>query len=60
MSHGGAIGLAVSMLADNVTDDYAMAHPLANCGIAEIVHADGRWTLRSWSGDPDRAPHPGD
>jgi broad specificity phosphatase PhoE/GNAT superfamily N-acetyltransferase len=60
VSHGGAIGLAVSMLADNVTDDYAMTHPLANCGIAEIVRADGRWTLRSWSGDPDRAPHPGD
>jgi GNAT superfamily N-acetyltransferase len=48
------------MLADNVTDDYAMTHPLANCGVAEIVHSDGRWTLRSWSGDPDRAPHPGD
>jgi broad specificity phosphatase PhoE len=60
VSHGGAIGLAVSMLADNITDDYAMAHPLANCGVAEIVHSDGRWTLRSWSGDPDRAPHPGD
>ena len=60
VSHGGAIGLAVSMLADNITDDYAMTHPLANCGVAEIVHSDGRWTLRSWSGDPDRAPHPGD
>ena len=60
VSHGGAIGLAVSMLADNVTDDYAMTHPLANCGVAEIVHSDGRWTLQSWSGDPDRAPHPGD
>ena len=60
VSHGGAIGLVVSMLADNVTDDYAMTHPLANCGVAEIVHSDGRWTLRSWSGDPDRAPHPGD
>ena len=60
VSHGGAIGLVVSMLADNVTDDYAMTHPLANCGVAEIVHSDGRWRLRSWSGDPDRAPHPGD
>jgi len=60
VSHGGAIGLVVSMLADNVTDDYAMTHPLANCGVAEIAHSDGRWTLRSWSGDPDRAPHPGD
>ena len=60
VSHGGSIGLAVSMLADNVTDDYAMTHPLANCGIAEMVYADGRWRLRSWSGDPDRAPHPGD
>lgn len=60
VSHGGAIGLVVSMLAGNVTDDYAMSHPLANCGVAEIVRSDGRWTLRSWSGDPDRAPHPGD
>lgn len=60
VSHGGSIGLAVSQLADNVPDDYAMSHPLANCGVAELERTDDGWTLRSWSGDPDRAPHPGD
>src|SRR6185437_12766349 len=37
----------------------ASAHP-GGTVVAESVHSDGRWTLRSWSGDPDRAPHPGD
>jgi probable phosphoglycerate mutase len=60
VSHGGAMCLALPRLTGDVAIDHARAHPVPNCGLAEISVDDHDWALRQWPGDPDRGPHPGD
>ncbi len=60
VSHGGTMCLAVPRCATDVASDYARAHPMPNCGVAEISIGDHAWSLEQWPGDPDRGPHPGD
>lgn len=59
VSHGGAMGLALPRLTD-VAHDQVRAHPVPNCGLAELNVNAARWELLTWPGDPDRGPHPGD
>ncbi len=52
VSHGGAIGVTLPMLASNVPRDYARGRPLNNCATCELdVDADG-WLLRTWADVP--------
>ncbi|WP_426561720.1 GNAT family N-acetyltransferase [Angustibacter sp. McL0619] len=63
VSHGGAMALALPLLAGDVRDDRARGSGVPNCGVVEMQgDADG-WQLLAW---PTRSPalgsdpHPGD
>lgn len=50
ISHGGAIGTAVPVLADNLASSFPRGRPMPNCGVVELeADADG-WVARSWCG----------
>jgi 2,3-bisphosphoglycerate-dependent phosphoglycerate mutase len=52
VSHGGAICLAVPVLARNLDAAHARELPLPNCGLVALeADADG-WVVRSWDGRP--------
>lgn len=52
VSHGGAIRVAVPLLASNVPDSYGTTRQVGNCAVVEVdADADG-WMLRSWAGRP--------
>lgn len=49
VSHSVSMSLALSRLATNVTDDFAVGKPIHHAGRCELaVDADG-WVLRSWN-----------
>jgi probable phosphoglycerate mutase len=50
ISHGGAICMAVPVLAANLVPTHAVVLPLANCDVVALeADADG-WVARSWAG----------
>jgi probable phosphoglycerate mutase len=50
ISHGGAICMAVPVLAANLVPTHAVVLPLANCEVVALeADADG-WVARSWAG----------
>lgn len=59
VSHGGAMCLALPLIAGVIADDHTRS-PFPNCGLAEMRVNGADWRIAIWPGDPDRAPHPGD
>jgi probable phosphoglycerate mutase len=52
ISHGGAICMAVPLLATNLASAHGWDRPLANCDVVALeADADG-WVARSWAGEP--------
>jgi 2,3-bisphosphoglycerate-dependent phosphoglycerate mutase len=51
VSHGGIMSVALPRIADDAPDDRARGGGIPNCGVVELVGAEGdpaRWSLRSW------------
>jgi probable phosphoglycerate mutase len=48
VSHGGAMGVGLPALADNLPQNMAATHPLPNCGVVELAVDDGDWRAVRW------------
>ena len=52
VSHGGAICMALPVLARNLDRAHGHGLPLPNCAVVALeADADG-WVARSWNGEP--------
>jgi probable phosphoglycerate mutase len=52
VSHGGALGVTLPWLADNVPANYARGRALENCATCELEVGSEGWLLRTWAGQP--------
>jgi probable phosphoglycerate mutase len=52
VSHGGAMAVGITALADNLDALFVSEHILANTEVVDLARDEGTWRCRSWAGIP--------